>query len=351
MARFGIVTTWFDRGAAYVSRQFRDTLKAAGHEVFIYARGGEATAQGDPFWDGPKVHWAKRLHATYVDAYEFDGWFQKNQIDAVLFNEQQDWAIVDWCVSKGIPIASYIDYYRHDTVERFGAYNALVCNTRRHHSVFKWHPNCHHIPWGTDVALFRPQPKPEDLRYNFVFFHNGGMLGVNGRKGTSETVQAFLGIADRYPEALLVIHTQVPIAVGHPQVKILAGNIKPPGLYHFGDVYVYPSKLEGIGLTVPEALASGLPVITTDAEPMKEFVEDCVTGRLVKVERTAPRHDGYYWPESFVSIKHLAELMEFYIHNREVRDLHGESARKSATERFDWSKSAPAFIGVMEGIL
>ena len=34
----GIVTTWFERGAAYVSRQYRDAL-AGQHTVFIFARG------------------------------------------------------------------------------------------------------------------------------------------------------------------------------------------------------------------------------------------------------------------------------------------------------------------------
>lgn len=53
--KIGIVTTWFERGAAYVSRQFMDILKST-DEVFIYARGGEAYAQGNPTWDLPNVH-------------------------------------------------------------------------------------------------------------------------------------------------------------------------------------------------------------------------------------------------------------------------------------------------------
>ena len=50
----GIVTTWFERGAAYVSRAYRDALDSA-FEVQIYARGGERCAPGDPRWDGPEV--------------------------------------------------------------------------------------------------------------------------------------------------------------------------------------------------------------------------------------------------------------------------------------------------------
>lgn len=46
----GIVTTWFERGAAYVSRAYMETL-SRWHKVFVYARAGERYAQGDPKWD------------------------------------------------------------------------------------------------------------------------------------------------------------------------------------------------------------------------------------------------------------------------------------------------------------
>lgn len=55
----GIVTTWFERGAAYVSRQFEQVLEKDGHNVFILARGGEKYAKGDPKWDLDNVHWGK----------------------------------------------------------------------------------------------------------------------------------------------------------------------------------------------------------------------------------------------------------------------------------------------------
>ena len=40
----GIVTTWFDRGAAQVSKQYMDVLQE-NNDVFIYARGGEKYAK------------------------------------------------------------------------------------------------------------------------------------------------------------------------------------------------------------------------------------------------------------------------------------------------------------------
>ena len=61
----GIVTVWFERGAAYVSRQFEEIL-AEKHRVFIYARGGEMYAKGDPNWDHANVTWGKRINSPFV---------------------------------------------------------------------------------------------------------------------------------------------------------------------------------------------------------------------------------------------------------------------------------------------
>ena len=36
--RIGLVTKWFNRGQAFVSRYLRDALDAQGHETFILAR-------------------------------------------------------------------------------------------------------------------------------------------------------------------------------------------------------------------------------------------------------------------------------------------------------------------------
>lgn len=91
--KIGIVTTWFERGAAYVSRQFMELLQST-DEVFIYARGGEKYAKGDPRWDLPNVWWGKKSNPKsilygdrYIDKNDFHKWIRKNEIQLVLFNQ------------------------------------------------------------------------------------------------------------------------------------------------------------------------------------------------------------------------------------------------------------------------
>ena len=39
---------------------------------------------------------------------------------------------------------------------------------------------------------------------------------------------------------------------------------KKGGLFNLGDVYIYPTHMEGVGLTITESMATGLPVVTTN---------------------------------------------------------------------------------------
>lgn len=52
-------------------------------------------------------------------------------------------------------------------------------------------------------------------------------------------------------------------------------------LYNAADVFVFPSLKEGWGLVVLEAMASGVPVIASDIEPLTEFMEDEKNSLLV----------------------------------------------------------------------
>lgn len=349
----GIVTTWFERGAAYVSKQFEDVL-AKENNVFIYARGGEKYAKGDPKWDKANVTWGKRnllYTPTQINIKHLREWIKSNSIDVILFNEQHEWAPVIECSKMDIIIGSYIDYYKKETVPLFGIYDFLICNTKRHHSVFDWHPQAFYVPWGTDTDTFKPKECP---RYDnkLVFFHSCGMNPK--RKGTDILLEA-LNKTNRN-KAKLIIHTQVNMKSFFPEksklidkflyegsLEIIEKSVHAPGLYYLGDVYVYPTRLEGIGLTIAEAISCGLPVIVTNQQPMNEFVKSPDAGRLIEVRHEKIRGDNYYWPQSISDVQSLVDQMEFYIANKENIKRFKENARKYAIDNLDWSKNLTFF--------
>ena len=51
-----------------------------------------------------------------------------------------------------------------------------------------------------------------------------------------------------------------------------------PDLLHASDVFCFPSKREGLGFTAIEAMAAGLPLITSDRHGILDYSKDGVTG-------------------------------------------------------------------------
>lgn len=355
--RIGLVTTWFERGAAYVSRQYKEQLEQH-HDVFIYARGGERYARRDPRWDSDAVTWDRSPAGpveTAVSLRDFEAWIRRCQLELVFFNEQRWWQPVLLCNRLGVTTGSYIDYYTEETIPLFRSYDFLICNTRRHLEAFSWHPGAHYVQWGTDLALFRPPAHRSAAHGPLTFFHSAGMNPR--RKGCDLLLEAFCGLGG---DARLIIHTQKSLGELLPtqrktlvalekrgQLEVHEATVPAPGLYHLGDVYVYPSRLDGVGLTIVEALASGLPVITTDCPPMNEFVSES-NGRLVPVERVFARADGYYWPQCEASIVGVRNSMQFYIERTADIASFKQEARRSAEEKFDWRRNAAKVASVFE---
>lgn len=336
----GFVSTWFERGAAYVTRAYIDVIKEQ-HNIYVYARGGEKYAIADPQWDLPYVTWGLRLSGTRINFGHFKKWIIVNQLDILFFNEQHEIDIIAHIKREfpTIKLGAYIDYYKGDTVNEFWLYDFLICNTKRHYSVFKNHPQCFYIPWGTDIKLFEPKQKNDE---QIVFFHS---VGMSFRKGTDVLVDTFIKYK-LYEKSKLIIHTQIPLQnlVGHDyrtlnshNIEVIEETVPAPGLYFLGDVYVYPTTLEGLGLTIYEALSSGLPVITTNSPPMNEVVTQDI-GKLIDVEKYTCREDGYYWPVATVNQDSLFRCMDFYIENRDELYRQRINARTYAVHNLEWSK-------------
>jgi glycosyltransferase involved in cell wall biosynthesis len=347
--RIGIVTTWFDRGGGYVARQYLSALDSV-HDVFIYARGGDHDSTRESFWNLPRVTRAPQDSipiTTWVDRSHFVAWLETNRIEIVLFNEQHWWPPVQWCNDLGVLTCAYVDYYTPRTVPLFSLYDILICNTKRHQSVFRWHPNCYYVPWGTETDIFRPGSAHLADAGFITFFHSAGLSPQ--RKGTDFVLRAFSKIVG---PARLVLHTQLDLDRAMPhlrgmmsgltreeRLRVITRTVSAPGLYHLGDVYVYPSRLDGIGLSVPEALACGLPVITCDHPPMNEFV-DSSNGRLVPVQRLYPRRDGYYWEQCEIDESMLWREMQYFVDDAARVIEMKKAARVSAEEKLDWKHNS-----------
>jgi glycosyltransferase involved in cell wall biosynthesis len=112
------------------------------------------------------------------------------------------------------------------------------------------------------------------------------------RKGVHYLADAFGTLADKFPEITITV---AGCLAAEREVKAyftpqLADKIRVlpfvqrgemPAIYMAHDMFVFPSLVEGMPLTLLEAMATGMPVVTTNTCGMADVIDDGVNGLLV----------------------------------------------------------------------
>lgn len=160
---------------------------------------------------------------------------------------------------------------------------------------------------GVDVGRFaRPPVDPAALRARvapdgrFVFLTVGG---VEPRKGSRELFEALAAVRDRtqgppvlaivgghsfqdhrpYRDAALARAAELGLRLGEDIVVLgMVSDEELAGWYHAADAFAFPSVKEGWGMVVLEAMAAGLPVVTSDIPVFREYLEHDRTALLAR---------------------------------------------------------------------
>lgn len=157
-----------------------------------------------------------------------------------------------------------------------------------------------------------------------VFQHNTGNP-LNDANCTAETIEAFK-----------VLKKEEFIIKQHGDVE----NYWE--LYGDGDVFVLPQKFRATSLPIQEAMASGMPVITTDIRPFNEFVPKETLIDPVGFKNLT----GYYRPIRAAEIK-IEDLRDKIISllGKDIQKL-SERSREYA-ESISWRKLIPKLKKVL----
>lgn len=172
------------------------------------------------------------------------------------------------------------------------------------------------VPWTIpDDVVLRRSPPVDSARMAVpvTFLMIVGMGGVQSRRGVDIALRAFhlameAGGAGANLQMLLST-TLYPFPVephllDHPNVTVLYQVHTREELVELvgeADAVLNPSRWEGFGLTIMEALHAGVPVISTDGWPMNELVHHEANGLLVEAKNLGP----------FVAEDHMCNIREF----------------------------------------
>jgi glycosyltransferase involved in cell wall biosynthesis len=193
-----------------------------------------------------------------------------------------------------------------------------------------------YVPNGTNPEFFQPRSfvDSDALRLLYV----GTWLD---RKGVYYLAESFGQLAPSLPKLSLTvagcsvseeeIRSHFPMAV-RPLVQVLPflNRAAMPSVYATHDIFVLPSLVEGMPLTLLEAMASAMPVVTTDTCGMADVVVDGVNGILVLPANS----------------EQLAAAVKRLYESAELRKTLGSAAQDTA-RRYSWAAATRKLESVL----
>ncbi|MFQ6106504.1 MAG: glycosyltransferase family 4 protein [Thermoplasmata archaeon] len=257
--------------------------------------------------------------------------------------------------SKPVGVAGSLMYLPHHySVYRSSNTVIAVSSQIRDHLVrFKFvkPDNVVVVPNGTDTQTFRPDLEGGAIR-EWLSVGNHKLILFIGRlieeKGAQYAIQALPEVIRNVGDVRLVVAGSGPYAsdlqdlardLGISDRVVFAGFVPEeelPFLYASSDVLVFPTThVEGFPLVLAEALASGLPIVSSDIGGTSAAVTHGETGFLFE-----PR-----------DVQSLASHLTRVLCDKDLRGRMAKKARSVSLENFSAERMAALTVEVYERTL
>jgi O-antigen/teichoic acid export membrane protein/glycosyltransferase involved in cell wall biosynthesis len=188
---------------------------------------------------------------------------------------------------------------------------------------------CVMVPYGIEAALFAGQRAPANHSVRLLFIGKMGFL-----KGEQDLLRALQRVVKAAPNFRLDMLGQLSITITsecrESGLQPLIDHLGPVSLeermafFKRADIFVLPTYAEGTPISMLEAMAAGLPVVSTPIGGIPDVVEDGVEGYIVDAG----------------DIETLADRLVRLINDPERRRRMGKSARDKVRP-FNWDVVLP----------
>lgn len=212
---------------------------------------------------------------------------------------------------------------------------------------------CHVVPLGVNLDMFPSIHEPDRLQNRILERQKRNLGGkpvllfvgrLIPQKGLHHLLEAFVEVVKQEPDAKLLIagssyygkeieteYLKKCRKIVEPcatQVEWLGyvPNDQLPSIYQLADLLVTPSVgNESFGLVNLEAMATGLPILSTSVGGIGEVVQDGVNGKLLSPD---------------ILSKRIEKTVLHWLNNPQLLKEMGKQSRKMIEEKFSWKRVA-----------
>jgi glycosyltransferase involved in cell wall biosynthesis len=197
------------------------------------------------------------------------------------------------------------------------------------------------IPNGIDIDTFKPSLVAKTLGFRIVTTASADIP----LKGLRHLILALPRVMDEFPLTSLVVIGKSPEKSNldkliddldlQDKITFKSGisELEIVKIYHDSDIAVIPSLYEGFGFGAGEAMACGVPLISTDSGGLKQVIGDAAL-------KISPG-----------SVKEIEDGIFKLFNEEETRKELSIKGRKRMEELFDWKIAASTYIDVFKTLI
>ena len=189
---------------------------------------------------------------------------------------------------------------------------------------------------GVDTENFRPELRSEKMREKLFgkYQNTDSLLIYVGRLSAEKQIERIKPVLDNIPGACLALVGDGPY---RGQLEKIFENTKTnfigylsgeelASAYASGDIFLFPSSTETLGLVLLEAMAAGCPVIGANKGGIPDIINNGINGCL------------YNPDEKDNGERSLIEATKKILADKNKKEAMRKEARKEA-EQWDWNQA------------